>query len=67
MELTMINPIYGQALLTVIGAILVYLIKSLVKAAVELRDDVHDLMRNHIPHIYDELKEIRNELKERGY
>jgi hypothetical protein len=65
----MISPLYGQAVIAAAIGLVAYLIKQIVKASVEMRDNVRDIMTNHLPHIYEELKGMREdiyELKERN-
>ena len=66
----MITPPYDyglllawRALITAIPGAMLYVLWKMAKAALELRDNVRDIMTNHLPHIYEELKGIKEEQK----
>lgn len=49
---------------TIAGGSMLYLLQSGVKAAIQLRDDVRDLKNNHVPHLQDDIKELKEAIHE---
>lgn len=43
---------------TVLGGVILWLLKSGVQSAIRIRDDVHDLKTNHVPHLQQAVEKL---------
>lgn len=49
---------------TLLGGVVLWMLKSGVQAAIRLRDDVHDIKTNHLIHLQEEISSLKDAIKE---